>query len=119
MKRIDILLFDDFTALDAFGPAEVLGGLEDCALRFVSLAGGEVGNHLGLRVMTEKLDPKEPRFILLVPGGFGTRPGSGDPELLGLIREAAASSEYLHGLRAARGRGAARRPPRDLEQDRL
>ncbi|MBQ1907763.1 MAG: DJ-1/PfpI family protein [Firmicutes bacterium] len=95
MKRIDILLFDDFTALDAFGPAEVLGGLEDCALRFVSLAGGEVGNHLGLRVMTEKLDPKEPRFILLVPGGFGTRPGSGDPELLGLIREAAASSEYL------------------------
>ena len=95
MKNIDILLFDDFTALDAFGPAEVLGSLEGFSLRFVSAGGGEVSNHLGLRVMTERLEPAEERFALLVPGGFGTRAAVKDGELLAKTAEAAANSEYV------------------------
>ena len=38
--RVNVWLFPNFETLDAFGPVEVLGRLENYELHFVSLNGG-------------------------------------------------------------------------------
>lgn len=55
MKKITALLYDDFTALDLFGPLEALSRLPDHEVRYTSLDGGAVTNHTGLSVSTEKV----------------------------------------------------------------
>lgn len=52
MKQITVLLYHDFTALDALGPLEVLGRLPGYEIRYASLFGGPVSNEKGLVVMT-------------------------------------------------------------------
>ena len=44
MQDIYVVLYKDYTALDAFGPVEVLGSIDDFKLHFVSLDGGIVIN---------------------------------------------------------------------------
>ena len=39
MKKITALLYDDFTALDLFGPLEALSRLPDHEVRYTSLDG--------------------------------------------------------------------------------
>lgn len=71
--NINILLFQDFETLDAFGPAEVLGRVEQFSLRFISKNGGLIKSRQGIMVMTQPLDEADVNAVLLVPGGQGTR----------------------------------------------
>ena len=39
---VNILLYDDFETLDAFGPVEILGHIEGYQLHYYSLNGGKM-----------------------------------------------------------------------------
>lgn len=48
MQNINVILFDDFTTLDVFGPTEVLGRLkEHFRINYISLNGGIVNGSTG------------------------------------------------------------------------
>lgn len=70
---VNILLFPDFETLDAFGPVEVLGRIEQYHLRYASFTGGMVVSKQGVPIATENIDDTNPSGILLIPGGQGTR----------------------------------------------
>ena len=93
MKKVCVLLYENFTALDAFGPVEVLGKIEEYELHYVSLSGGLVRNTQGIRIETEPVSSMEAGGILLIPGGFGSRAAINDTAficaLAGAIRQAA------------------------------
>ena len=55
MQDIYVVLYKDYTALDAFGPVEVLGSIADFKLHFVSLDGGIVMNQQSIRLETEPM----------------------------------------------------------------
>ena len=67
------MLFENFTALDVFGPVEVLSGTGKADIRYVSAEGGIVTNRQGIRIETEPADTIEEGEVLLIPGGMGTR----------------------------------------------
>lgn len=89
---VNVLLFDGFTALDAFGPAEVLERLPGAQLRFVSARGGVVTGGGGVRVVTEAAAIG--CDVLLVPGGMGTRTLAKDAEFLALLRTLSDKATY-------------------------
>lgn len=69
-----MVLFDDFDAMDVFGPAEIFGKLQkDFHLRYLSVSGDVVNSVQGVKVWTDFLIPEEVEGILLIPGGKGAR----------------------------------------------
>lgn len=73
IMNVNVLLFSDFETLDAFGPVEVLGRIEEYCLHFVSISGGIIKSRQGIPVTTEPLNNIDVSGILLIPGGQGTR----------------------------------------------
>lgn len=74
--QIVIPLYERFTALDAIGPYEVLSRLPGAAVTFAALEAGPVRADTGMLAVTADAalaDVPEPD-ILVIPGGFGTRP---------------------------------------------
>ncbi len=95
--EIAFLLFDNYETLDVFGPVEIFGRLADrYTLKFYSLDGGLIKNRHGVSVMTEKLETvgKSP-YILLIPGGMGTRKEVDNKLLIRQIIETADASNYV------------------------
>ena len=84
--KVNVLLFEGFTALDAFGPVEVLSCLEDTRLEYYSFAGGVVTNRQNIRIETLPLSQADLSALWLIPGGFGTR---------GLVED----TDFLSGLK--------------------
>lgn len=95
MKQITVLLYHNFTALDALGPLEVLGRLPGYEIRYASLFGGPVSNEKGLVVMTEALSSPGPGDILLIPGGMGSRQMVLQDDFLAALRKAALESTLV------------------------
>ncbi len=91
---INILLFDDFETLDAFGPVEVLGCVEEYRLCYVSFNGGTVVSKQGIQVLTENINDVNQHGILLIPGGRGTRALVNDSEFIKKLSDAVMKSEY-------------------------
>ena len=93
---VNIVLFDDFETLDAFGPAEVFGKLpEHFHLRYLSVSGDVINSTQGGKVWTDFLIPEEIEGILLVPGGKGARRLLWkDERTLNLIKKAAENADY-------------------------
>jgi transcriptional regulator GlxA family with amidase domain len=86
--QVSILIFDGLTALDAIGPYDVLRQVPGWEVTFVGKEAGEVRTEeggLGL-VADLALADAPPADILLVPGGSGTRPLTGDAEVLDWVR---------------------------------
>jgi putative intracellular protease/amidase len=92
---IGVLVFDGLTVLDAVGPYEVLSRLPGLSsLRWIGCGGLAEGgvarddrDRVGLAVdvaMTE-VDPSSVD-VLVVPGGFGTRPLMKDEQVLAWVR---------------------------------
>lgn len=72
--NVNIVLFDDFETMDAFGPAQVFGMLpEHFYVKYLSVNGGIVNSSQGLKVWTEQLVAEELRGILVIPGGRGAK----------------------------------------------
>lgn len=84
---IVIFLFDNFTALDAVGPYEVLSKLPDAKVRFVAVDKGIYNDQHGLPLEagydTDEIDKAD---VLLIPGGFGIDETLKDAELLAWVR---------------------------------
>ncbi len=96
MHRINVVLFDGFETLDAFGPVELLGRLSDqFALGFYSEAGGQVASTQGVKVATLPFSQMTGKYSLLIPGGMGTRTLAGDENFLRKLKEIAAKAEYI------------------------
>ena len=96
MQRISVVLFDQFTILDAFGPINVFAMLKDrYAIELFSLRGGIVRTQPGLHFATRPFDEVESTDLLLVPGGFGTRGLVGDEEFLAELRSLIDCSTFV------------------------
>ena len=89
-KRLNVavLLFDEFETLDVFGPVEIFGRLKDhYQVSFYSLPGGLVSNYHGVSILSQPLDTLQEADIFLIPGGYGTRPGVENKELINRIHK--------------------------------
>jgi putative intracellular protease/amidase len=95
--NINILLFDDFETLDAFGPVEVLGHLShrnSFEMHFISINGGIVKSRQGTEILTQSVNDIEQDGILVIPGGQGTRVFVNDEEFVKKLSEIASCSKY-------------------------
>lgn len=96
MINCDILLFDDFETLDALGPAEIFGKLKDeYKIEYFSLDGGIVKSAQNLRIDTVKADKMQGEYILIVPGGQGTRTLVNNISFLDTLKLKAQNAKYL------------------------
>ena len=74
MTNFNIILFNDFETLDAFGPVEVIGKLPDIyCLKYYSLTGGIIKSSQQVSIDTLPFAEIDSSGILLIPGGMGTR----------------------------------------------
>lgn len=91
------LLFHNYETLDVFGPVEIFGRLTDLyTLKFYSLDGGLIENKHGVSVLTEKLDMASANpYLLLIPGGMGTRKEVDNKLFIGQIKGIADASSYV------------------------
>jgi hypothetical protein len=102
MQRINAILYPLFTALDAFGPLEVLAAPKgQFEIGYYSASGGPVtGSSVGGAFATEPLSAIQGGGVLLVPGGFGARARAEDPGFVAdrmgpeVARKVAAGLEY-------------------------
>jgi transcriptional regulator GlxA family with amidase domain len=109
-RRVGILIFDDVEVLDFAGPFEVfsrtrtVGGSQsrrsDDSAPFevftVARTGEPVDATGGLRVLPHHTFADAPAIdVLLVPGGFGTRPLLDDEEVIAWLRARAAEAELV------------------------
>ena len=95
IMEVNIYLFDDFEALDSFGPASVFGkNPKDFHINYVSANGNIVNSMQGLKVWTEPAVPEEMDGILIIPGGRGARRLLyQDTEIIKLLKRMASRSE--------------------------
>jgi putative intracellular protease/amidase len=92
--NVNILLFDDFETLDAFGPIEILGKIDDYKIKYYSLKGGFIVSSQGTSIITEKVESVSKKGILVIPGGKGTRILVNDKQFLQALKDTAESSIY-------------------------
>jgi transcriptional regulator GlxA family with amidase domain len=99
-RNVAILLFDEVEVLDFAGPFEVfavtdsLRSHELFKVFTVSLVPGAIRARNGLKVIPDyNLDDCPEAQILVVPGGWGTRPLLGNPVLLEWIRNRSRAAE--------------------------
>ena len=72
--NVNIVLFDDFDTMDAFGPAQIFGMEPKLFhINYLSVNGGIINSSQGVKVWTEILIPQEIEDILLIPGGRGAK----------------------------------------------
>ena len=86
--RVVVPIFEDITALDAVGPYEVLNRLPGTEVIFCSTTTGTKFTDtrtLGM-MATHTLDEIDRADVLVMPGGFGTRPLCEDETWLDWIR---------------------------------
>lgn len=94
--EVNVLLFDDFDTLDAFGPIEVFGRApEYFHINYLSVPGNIVNSMQGVKVWTEPLEPDEIQGIVVIPGGRGARRLLfQDSESLRLLKRMANRAEF-------------------------
>jgi putative intracellular protease/amidase len=87
--EIAVLLYDGFTALDCVGPYDVLSRMFGANVVFVAEQRGEVRTETKMLGITAdaSIDEITKPEMLLIPGGFGTRPLMTHEPLLDWIRE--------------------------------
>jgi putative intracellular protease/amidase len=93
---IAIPLYEDFTALDAVGPYEVLSRLPGAKVQFIAAEPGPMATETGmLTLVAERALADVPHpDVLVVPGGTGTDAALDDEALVGWIRTAHETSRY-------------------------
>ncbi|WP_349260453.1 DJ-1/PfpI family protein [Baekduia sp.] len=92
---IVIPIYDDFTALDAIGPYEVLSRVGG-RVRFVAPSAGPVRTDNGMLSVNAEaaLSDVASADVLVVPGGVGTRPLTEDPMWLDWLRAIDATTTW-------------------------
>ena len=93
--NVNVLLFDGFETLDAFGPVEMLSRMGKNTITCCSLTGGNVRSSHGFQVLTVPVSQTDPASVLLIPGGMATRKLVRDEEFLSALKEIASRAEYV------------------------
>lgn len=93
---VAILLYDNFTALDAVGPYEVLSRLPGAQAKFVATERGPVrADSRALAITADYALAEVPQpEILVVPGGPGDEAAATDPAILEWLGKAHESSTW-------------------------
>ncbi len=95
--NIAILLYDGFTALDAFGPHEILCHLPGYTAVFVAAENRPITNDSGTLTVIPKcsIDELPNPEILLIPGGLtGATAAMGDERILNWVRNAHETTQW-------------------------
>jgi transcriptional regulator GlxA family with amidase domain len=94
--EIAILVYDNFTALDAVGPYEVLSRLPEAQVKFVSADGQPVTTETGFLtiVPSAKLADVTAPDVVVVPGGPGDAAAASDERVISWLRTAHATSKW-------------------------
>ncbi|EPH45796.1 DJ-1/PfpI family protein [Streptomyces aurantiacus] len=94
--QIAIALYERFTALDAIGPYQTLGGIPDAEVVFVAERAGTVRDDSGrLALVADKtFDEVSHPDIVVVPGGPGQSDQMENESLLGWLRTADTTSTW-------------------------
>lgn len=97
MKKVAVLLFDDFETLDVFGPVEIFGRLKDhYQITFLSEQGGLVRNYHRVAVQSEKIDEAKSDYdVFLIPGGYGTRIEVENNSFIDQVKALSQSSKFV------------------------
>lgn len=96
MTDFNVILFDGFETLDAFGPIEVIGKLEKYyKIEYYSVKGGIVTSSQNVRVETLPITDIKEAGILLIPGGFGTRTEICNQELISNLKELSMCAQFV------------------------
>lgn len=100
-KTIGIVLYKDFEDLDAIGPKEALtmmakGSGGEWQVVLVSEDGEPVGSFLGTRYIVDHSFADCPQLdVLLLPGGFGTRPEMENQKMIDFVKTQGGSAEWV------------------------
>lgn len=97
MKEVVTILYDDFETLDVFGPVEVLGSFKDnFRISYYSLIGGIVSSSQGVEIDTKDFSEITSKdYILLIPGGMGTRTLVNDKKLIAELTKLSTNAKYI------------------------
>ena len=98
--RIAFVLFPDFEELDFVGPWEVMGMaskyVDQTWEPYTVAATPTVRAFLGLEVVANHTFESAPQpDLILVPGGFGTRPLMNDATILNYLKRAGGGAQYV------------------------
>lgn len=91
---INILLFDGFETLDAFGPVEILSKVEEYELNYYSIDGGTVVSAQNTSIITKSIKDVCKEGVLVVPGGRGTRTLVNDISFIEMLKNVSEQSCY-------------------------
>lgn len=93
-KTVGIVLYPDFEVLDVYGPLEMWAYVPEFRLVIIAEQAGPVRSYQGASTVAEYSFANAPPLdILMVPGGFGTRPQLVNPAMLAYIRDQHARTE--------------------------
>lgn len=92
--NVNIFLFDGFETLDAFGPIEILGKVDEYQLHYYSINGGIIVSAQNTAIITENIKEATKDGVLVIPGGRGTRTLVNDQLFLDMLKEIAEQSSY-------------------------
>jgi len=96
MISFNVILFDDFETLDAFGPVEIIGKLpQTYNLGYFSMNGGTVLSRQQVSVNTLSFSEVDTTGILLIPGGMGTRKLVEDADFIAQIKSLSEKALYV------------------------
>jgi putative intracellular protease/amidase len=96
MISFNVILFDDFETLDAFGPVEMIGKMPKIyKLGYFSMNGGAVLSSQQLSVNTCPFSEIDKSGILLIPGGMGTRKLVDDIDFINHIKILSQNALYV------------------------
>ncbi|MBU8577928.1 DJ-1/PfpI family protein [Brevibacterium luteolum] len=96
-RTVAVVLFEGFELLDVFGPVELLSVLpDDFTIVMLGPTGEPVASHQGTRIVPDTAYTAAPAAdIVLVPGGFGTRPLVTEAGFLTWLRDYCAGAEVV------------------------
>jgi len=96
MISFNVVLFDDYEILDAFGPVEIIGKMpKTYSLGYFSMNGGSVLSSQQLSVNTRPFSDMDTSGILLLPGGMGTRKLVNDMTFIAQIKILSENASYV------------------------
>lgn len=92
--EVNVLLFDKFETLDAFGPVEILSQIKDFKINYISKDGAVVHSYQGVKIITEDVKSIDKNGILVIPGGIGVRDLVNDTDFLNMLKHLAKKSRF-------------------------
>ena len=96
MIPFNVILFDDFETLDAFGPVEIIGKMpKTYKLGCFSMNGGTIVSSQQVSVNTFPFSEMDTSGVLLIPGGIGTRKLVDDIGFIEQIKTLSKKASYV------------------------